>query len=67
MFQREDRKISIKEKYEAKQQEKEETPKYQIHFKRVRRSPRKLSRPVWWLFILGTLILMIFSYLKRLN
>ncbi|PIS29250.1 MAG: hypothetical protein COT43_04220 [Candidatus Marinimicrobia bacterium CG08_land_8_20_14_0_20_45_22] len=67
MFQRNTRRFSIKEKFEAKQQEKEDTPERRIHFRRIRRSPQKLSRPIWWLFILGTLILMLFSYLKRIG
>ncbi|MFA4838349.1 MAG: hypothetical protein WC703_02595 [Candidatus Neomarinimicrobiota bacterium] len=67
MFERKPRRFSIIEKFEAKQQEKEETPEKRIHFKRIRRSPQKLSRPVWWLFILGALILMLFSYLRRMG
>ncbi len=35
-----------------------------IHFERLRRMPRKMGRPLWWLFVLLVVIVVILLYLN---
>lgn len=64
MSQRRPRQFSIKGKFEERQKENEE---HRIHFRQLRHTPRKLARPIWWLFILSAIILLIYIYLKRIG
>lgn len=34
-----------------------------IHFDRLRKKPRKLARPLWWLFVMLLIVLGILWYL----
>jgi hypothetical protein len=38
-----------------------------IHFDRFRRSPRRTTRPLWWLFMLLIVVLGIMIYLNNIR
>jgi hypothetical protein len=38
-----------------------------IHFQRLRRTPRKTSRPLWWLFVLLAIVIIVLYYLNSVR
>ena len=53
------RKFSIKDK-------RAERKNRRVHFNRLRRDPKKMVKPLWWLLLLTIIVLAIMFYLNRI-